>query len=232
MAIGTAAAIIGGAVIGGIASKKANDKAVDAQVEGQNQSIAEQRRQFDATQANLQPFQDAGQAAIGEQQNLIGLNGNEAQQASFDAFNASPGQKFLRDRAQKNLLRNSAAIGGLGGGNVRSALVEQGVGFAQQDYNNQFGRLGQLAGQGQTAATNIGNFGANASNNISNSYGNIGNARASGIQNQNQIFQNVLGQVSGGFGTFGGTQPKSFTNGVSTNQFQNQFSGQNLFGGM
>jgi hypothetical protein len=229
--MGIETAIIGGALIGGISSSKANKKAVNAQVEGQDKSIAEQRRQFDATQANLQPFQDAGQAAIGEQQNLIGLNGNEAQQASFDAFNASPGQKFLRDRAQKNLLRNSAAIGGLGGGNVRSALVEQGVGFAQQDYNNQFGRLGQLAGQGQTAATNIGNFGANASNNISNSYGSIGNARATGIQNQNQIFQNVLGQVSGGFGTFGGTQPKSFTNGVSTSQFQNQYSDQNLFGG-
>ena len=203
MAIG---AIIGGSVVGGLLASKSNDKAVDAQVEGQNQAIEEQRRQFDATQANLQPFQDAGQAAIGEQQNLIGLNGADAQQASFDSFNASPGQKFLRDRAQKNLLRNSAAIGGLGGGNVRSALVEQGVGFAQQDYNNQFGRLGQLAGQGQTAATNIGNFGANASNNISNSYGNIGNARATGIQNQNSIFQNVLGQAAGAFGqyTFGG----------------------------
>jgi hypothetical protein len=203
MAIGTAAAILGGTIVGGIVASKSNDKAVDAQLEGQNQAIAEQRRQFDATQANLQPFQEAGQAAIGEQQNLIGLNGNEAQQASFDSFNASPGQKFLRDRAQKNLVRNSSAIGGLGGGNVRSALVEQGAGFAQQDYNNQFGRLGQLAGQGQSAATSIGNFGANASNNISNSYGNIGNARATGIQNQNAIFQNVLGQGMGAFGMGG-----------------------------
>jgi hypothetical protein len=232
MAIGTAAAIIGGTVVAGLASSKSNKKAVKAQVEGQDKSIAEQRRQFDATQANLEPFQEAGQAAIVEQQNLIGLNGNEAQAASFDSFNASPGQKFLRDRAQKNLVRNASAIGGLGGGNVRSALVEQGVGFAQQDYNNRFGRLGQMAGQGQTAATNIGNFGANASNNISNSYGNIGNARATGIQNQNAIFQNVLGQVSGGFGTFGGPPPQSATNGISTGQFQNQYSGQNLFGGM
>jgi hypothetical protein len=208
MAIGTAAAILGGTIVGGIVASKSNDKAVDAQLEGQNQAIAEQRRQFDATQANLQPFQEAGQAAIGEQQNLIGLNGNEAQQASFDSFNASPGQKFLRDRAQKNLVRNSSAIGGLGGGNVRSALVEQGVGFAQQDYNNQFGRLGQLAGQGQSAATSIGNFGANASNNISNSYGNIGNARATGIQNQNAIFQNVLSQGMGAFGQFSGPAPQ------------------------
>ncbi|GAG37164.1 unnamed protein product, partial [marine sediment metagenome] len=72
----------------------------------------------------------------------------EQQQAAFAALNESPGQQFLRDRAQKNLLRNSAAIGGLGGGNVRSALVQQGIGFAQQDLQNQFSRLGQLAGQG------------------------------------------------------------------------------------
>ena len=197
MAIG---AIIGGSIIGGIMSKKSNDRATDAKVEGQDAAIAEQRRQFDITQGNLEPFQEAGQQAVGEQQNLLGLNGVEAQQGAYDTFNASPGQKFLRDRAQKSLLRGSAAIGGLGGGNVRSALVQQGVGFAQQDFNNRFGRLGQVAGQGQTAATNIGQFGANASNNISGAMVNKGNARATGIANNNQIFQNVLGQGLNAYG--------------------------------
>ena len=195
---GIATAIVGGAVISGVVASKAASKAAKSQTNASNMSIEEQRRQFDATQQNLQPFQQAGTAAVGAQQDLLGLNGAEAQAAAFAAMENSPGQKFLRDRAQKNLLRNSSAIGGLGGGNVRSALVEQGVGFAQQDLQNQFGRLGQLAGQGQNAATSIGQFGQNASNNIGNSMIASGNARASGIMNRNAAFQNTLSGVTTG----------------------------------
>jgi len=113
------------------------------------------------------------------------------------------GQQFLRDRAQRNLLRSSAAIGGLGGGNVRSALVQQGVGFAQQDLQNRFGRLGKLAGQGQAAATNIGQFGAQAAQNIGQSLQAQGQARASGILGQNQAFQGALSGAFTGLGQSG-----------------------------
>lgn len=162
-------------------ARKAAEKAAREQEEGIQAGIAEQRRQFDITQSNLQPFQEAGTAALGSQQDLLGLNGPEAQAAAFAALEQSPGQQFLRDRAQKNLLRNASAIGGLGGGNVRSALVQQGVGFAQQDLQNQFGRLGQLAGQGQSAATSIGQFGTQSAGNIQQGLAASGQARASGI---------------------------------------------------
>jgi hypothetical protein len=207
---GIATAIVGGAVISGVVGSRAASKAAGAQVDATNTSVAEQRRQFDATQQNLQPFQQAGTAAIGAQQDLLGLNGSEAEAAAFAAMENSPGQQFLRDRAQKNLLRNASAIGGLGGGRVRSALVEQGVGFAQQDLQNQFGRLGQLAGQGQNAATSIGQFGQNTANNISNSMIAGGDARSSGIINRNTAFQNSLEGITSGLAQgklFGGTTP-------------------------
>jgi hypothetical protein len=219
MAIGTAAAIIGGSVIAGVAGSRSASKAADAQTNAANTSVAEQRRQFNVTERNLQPFQQAGTAAIGAQQDLLGLNGEEAQSTAFLNMENSPGQQFLRDRAQKNLLRNSSAIGGLGGGRVRSALVEQGVGFAQQDLQNQFGRLGQLAGQGQNAATSIGQFGQNSANNISNSMIAGGNARASGIMNRNAAFQNTLSGITTGLtqgGIIGGTPPPN--NGFATNR--------------
>lgn len=175
---------------------KAAKKAAGVQQAGLDAGIAEQRRQFDVTQSNLQPRIDGGNAAFAQQQALLGLGGADAQQSAFDAFNQSPGQQFLRDRAQKNLLRNSSAIGGLGGGNVRSALVQQGIGFAQQDFNNQFGRLGQLAGQGQNAATNMGQFGAQSASNIQQGLVGGSQARASGIlgaqQGQAQAQQNLI----------------------------------------
>ena len=307
MAVSTAGAIIGGSVISGALGAKAASKAGKAQEGAAAGSIEEQRRQFDLTQQNLQPFQQAGESALEQQRILLGLGGTdpnaalradlqsqlsnigtsqqtqaqfsqqeplnamqrsrlspqesadfrasqqqvgtdfdaqragiqsqldaipvfnpgtnaEQQQSAFDKFNQSPGQQFLRDRAQKNLLRNSAAIGGLGGGNVRSALVQQGVGFAQQDFNNQFGRLGQLAGQGQNAATNVSQFGQQSANAIGNSLIAGGNARASGITNQSNAIQNAFGGALTGLGQSGAfSQPPSVQQG-SFNQ-TGQFSG-------
>jgi len=183
-----------------ISEKKAGKTEARAQEAG----IAEQRRQFDVTQGNLLPFQEAGVEALGQQRALMGLGTPEEQQQAFAAFDESPGQKFMRDRAQRNLVRNSSAIGGLGGGNVRSALVEQGAGFAQQDFQNQFGRLGQMAGQGQSAVTNLGQFGAQAAGNIQQGLIGAGQARASGIIGQaagrRAGFQMLAGGMAGGMG--------------------------------
>lgn len=185
------------------AGEDAAKDAARVQAEGAAAGAAGIDRRFDITEARLQeaqqfqraqqqPFQEAGVGALQQQQALLGLSGQQAQQQAFAGLEQSPGQKFLQDRAQKNLLRNASAIGGLGGGNVRSALVQQGVGFAQQDIQNQFGRLGQLSGRGQqaagaagqgalTSAGQIGQFGASAASNIAN-LGIVGSeARASGI---------------------------------------------------
>jgi hypothetical protein len=193
-------------VTGVEAAQEAAQDAANIQVEGAQTAEQGINRRFDITQAGLQPRIDAGNQAAGEQLALLGLSGQEAQNEAFQAFNASPGQKFIRDRAQKNLLRSAGSMGGIGGGNIRSALVEQGAGFAQQDFNNQFGRLGQIAGQGQNAATNVGQFGATAANQAGNAAIAQSEARASGIlggqQAESQFRSDVLGvggMALGGF---------------------------------
>ena len=198
-----AAAAVGGALIASEGAKSSAGKATRAQTDASEATVAEQRRQFDITQAGLQPFQEAGQAAVTSQQALLGLSGQEAQAGALASIEQSAGQQFLRDRAQKNLVRNASAIGGLGGGNVRSALVQQGVGFAQQDIQNQFGRLGQVAGQGQSAATSIGQFGQQASGNIGNALLAGGQARATGILQRNQANQQLISSVGTAIGSSG-----------------------------
>lgn len=176
-------------------AQKAAGKAAGLQAGAAQAGIVEQSRQFDVTQQNLQPFQEAGVSALGQQQALLGLSGEDAQQAAFNQFKESPGQRFLRQRQEKALLANASAIGGLGGGNVRTALQEQAAGIAQQDFQNQFGRLGQLAGQGQQAVTNIGQFGAQTAGNISN-LGQAGaEARASGVLGKQQAESQFRGQL-------------------------------------
>ena len=89
-------------------------KATEGQLQASRESIAEQQRQFDIQQENLKPFREQTIPALSKVAALSGAQGAEAQQAEIDQFVKSPGQQFLQDRAQKNLLRNASAIGGLG----------------------------------------------------------------------------------------------------------------------
>jgi len=162
------------------------DEQQKIQEAAEKSAIGEQRRQFDIQQENLRPFRELTLPALGKVAALSGAQGQEAQQAGIDQFIQSPGQKFLQDRAQKNLLRNSSAIGGLGGGNVRSALVQQGVGFAQQDFENQFNRLASVAGISRSATTELGQAGQQFGRDVGASETALANIRTSGIQARNQ----------------------------------------------
>ena len=199
MAVGIGTALLGGALVGGglsaiTASKgaKAAERAAGIQAEAATEAgelqaaatekaIEEQRRQFDVTQELMAPFREAGVSALEQQQALLGLAGAGAQAEAMAGLQDSPAQRFIRERQERALLRNAAAIGGLGGGNVRTALQEQAAGFASQDIQNQFARLGQLAGQGQATSTQLGQFGAGTAQNIANLGVAGGEARASGL---------------------------------------------------
>jgi len=149
--------------------------------------------------AGANTSQEAYQRYLSRQQGggQGGQSGLQAQQEAYASLTESPGQKFIRERAQRNLLQNSAAIGGLGGGNVRSALVEQGAGFAAQDLENRYSRLQYLIGSGQASAAQQGQLGAQSAANIGNLQQQAGQARASGIlgaqQANAQLGQQVLG---------------------------------------
>jgi hypothetical protein len=106
--------------------------------------------------AALQPFQQTGGKAFDLQGALSGALGPEAQKQAYANYQGSPGQQFLRDRAEQALLRNSAALGGLGGGRVRQELQRQAIGEAEQSFGNDFARLGHVAGVGANAAGQVG----------------------------------------------------------------------------
>jgi len=177
---------------------KAAKSAAGVQAGAAAEATAEQRRQFDISQEQAEPFRQAGLTALGQQQALLGLGTPEEQQRAFQAFEESPGQQFIRQRQERALLRNQAAIGGLGGGNVRTALQEQAAGFAQQDFQNQLARLGGIAGQGQIATTNIAQLGGQTATNIGNLLQAGGQAQASGILGAQQAQGQFIGQLGGG----------------------------------
>jgi hypothetical protein len=113
---------------------------------------------FQEAAAGVNQFTGAGVSAQQRQAALSGALGNEAQQQAFAEFNESPGQAFLREQGLRQVTNAASATGGLVGGNVLSELQRQGQGLAQQDFQNQFNRLGSLSSQGLQAAGQAGQF--------------------------------------------------------------------------
>lgn len=150
----------------------------------------------------LQGFIDPGQQAQQRQAALSGAFGPEAQAAAFQAFQASPGQAFLVEEAERATTRNAAAIGGLGGGNVRRELQRQAIGLAQRDFQNQFNNLGQVTGQGLQAAGQVGALRGQQAGLESGLIGQLGTAQA-GLQGQGVGIAGQLGAASAGLSAQG-----------------------------
>lgn len=111
----------------------------------------------------VQPLEQIGAGAAEAQQQqaaLSGALGPEAQAQAIAAFQASPQQQFLREEGERALVRNAAALGGLGGGQVRRELARFGTGLAAQDFGQQFARLGEVANRGLGARTAAAQLGA------------------------------------------------------------------------
>lgn len=164
-AVGVGSAVAG--VYGAKQSAKGAGKAAAAQNEADQAAIDEQRRQFDAIQVLLKPYVDAGSASVGAQKDLLGLNGNAAQQSAIDALKAGPAYTSAIKSGTEQILQNAAATGGLRGGNTQNALSRYGGDLLTNLVNNQFSNLGSLTSIGQNAAANTGNAGQTSANNIS-----------------------------------------------------------------
>jgi len=185
-------------------AREAAEGASQAQESAAREGLAETRRQFDLTRQDLAPWLAAGTGALELQQNLLGVGGVDAQRQAYANYLESPGQQFLRERGERALVANASAIGGLGGGNVRSALQQQGIGFAAQDFGNYYNRLAGLSSTGQTTGQQLGGFGANFASSTAGLYGNIGQARASGLLGAQQASAQQQQQATGLATTVGG----------------------------
>lgn len=106
----------------------------------------------------LNPYLQQGTAANTYAAQLSGAMGDQAQQDAYNRFQASPGQQYLQDEAERAITRNAAALGGLGGGNVLQALQQNAIGLAAQDFDNSFNRLSGLADRGFGAGGAMGNL--------------------------------------------------------------------------
>lgn len=213
MAIGTGAAILGGAVIGGLSGVIGGNRAANAQEAAAGRSAdATLQAQREALAAQ-QPFLQGGYAGTNRLQELLGVGGNTGAQGygslnqkfSFQPgdLTQTPGYQFQLQQGQEALDRKAAA----GGGFYSGAALKASQGFGQdlasttfdKEYNRAFNAfqtdrantlnpLQALAGQGQTAANNVSGIQQGTGNALANLYTGLGNAQgAASIAQGNAI---------------------------------------------
>lgn len=196
MPLAAAGISAGASILGGITGGKAAKKAAKQQAAMFQQGIDEQRRQFDATQANFAPYQTAGTQGLGGMLDLVGLNGGDTQGAAISALKASPAFTSLYGTGQDTILQNAAATGGLRGGNTQNSLAQFGSSLLADTIQRQLANYGGLANTGVGAAGAVGQFGQNTANSISGMMGQQGGAMASGTLGAANSFQNTLNSLS------------------------------------
>lgn len=212
-----AAALTGGSVLGSVLSaqqqKKTAQRAADAQTQAAQMGIDEQQRQFDAIQQLLSPYVNAGAQGLAGQQNILGLNGNPAQQQAIDALRNSNQYQQLNQQGQDAILQNASATGGLRGGNVQGALAQFSPQLLQNMIDQQYSRLGGLAAMGQNSAAMTGTAGQNSASQIGSLLNQQGAAQAGGYLAAGKANAQMINAVPqalgtfigmGGFGGFGG----------------------------
>lgn len=182
---------IAGSLIGSSKSARASRDAARIQSQASAASAAEERRQFDITQQNIQPFLKEGQRAVGRLGDIL-LQGGDLNAPDIPGL----------DRAKQaglDAVEGSAFARGQGlSGRTMASLFNQGQSFdfaASRDFLN---RLSSLSGGGQTAGTNLGSLGAQSAGRVSSLLQSGGDARASGVVGANNAFQGGLTGVSKG----------------------------------
>lgn len=213
-----AAAVIGGAIIGGVASDNAADKGADAQKDAAKQNaatmdaqIAENRRQYDLARQDAAPWRNTGKRGLIEYGGLMGLMDDPFNAAAMeryrenpmyvgelDQFEASPGYQFRRDEGLKAIERSALSRGMGRSGATLKSLQRYGDGLAADEYNNYYNRVtdsfsnyaNRLAGLAGIGQTTNQNLAALGAN-----YSNSNAALTGSIANQNM--QGAAARASG-----------------------------------
>lgn len=215
----TAAAIVGGAVIGAYASKSSAGTQADAA----GAAADKQWQQYQQTRADQTPWREAGGAAVGQLAAGTAPGGYFTHQFNADDLNSSlaPNYQFQLQQGQQANQNAAGVGGGLVGGNALQGLnkwsQDYAAGAYQQAYQNYtanqtniYNRLSNLAGLGQTANQATSNAGMNAANQsgafttsgaAAQAAGTVGAANAIGNGINNYLGWNYLNSGKNNTGT-------------------------------
>jgi hypothetical protein len=208
----SAAVAVGTAVYGASQSKKA----AKAANQGEQAAIDEQRRQFDLTRSDNQPWLQGGGWAMGQLQNV--------NSGDYSGFQNSPDYLWARDQGLQGVDRSAAARGGMYSGGADADRMKFASGLASQNLGNYRGSLQSMAGLGQNTASSLGQMGMQMGQNIGQNYSQMGANRATSYGNNYALAGGALNQAGGALSQWYGNQ--SARNGGGTGWYLGNRPGQ------
>jgi hypothetical protein len=149
-----AVATVAGAAISSDASRSSANKAADASQNAAQTSANAQLQALGLVQAQEAPYNQAGQQALGQYQNLL-----QGGAANFD-ISKLPGYQFEMQQGTNAIQNSAAARGQALSGNTLQGLQQYGQGLASTQFQQYMQQLAGLANMGQAAASNTANLGA------------------------------------------------------------------------
>jgi hypothetical protein len=225
-----AAAIVGGALIGGMASNKASSaqaqsagEATQAQRDIADQQTALQREQYLKQLELNEPFRQAG--LTGQNMLLAQLQGGPYASAKFGGvagydpasvmrnfgasdFQADPGYAFRLSEGMKALDRTAAARGGLLSGSTLKGAQRYGSDLASQEYQNAFNRYqANRAQQAQEYGNAFNRFQTERINTLAplQSLAGVGQSASQQAQQASQNYATGAANTLGAFGAAQGS---------------------------
>jgi hypothetical protein len=199
MAISTAAAIVGSAVVGGIVSSRAASKAAKAQTRAAETGVGEQRAARLAFEERTEPFREVGLEGAEQLTSFL-------QDPTQQLEQINPVVSFLRDQGFEQIQESAAARGRLGAGGTLQDLtrfnLDLAATVAPQLQNQRFNQLFNVAGLGANVAAGQGTAGLQAATNVSNLLGQAGRAQAAGTLGQAGAITGAIQNVAGAVGAF------------------------------
>ena len=178
--IGNTVGKVFGGITGTTQQAQAATQAAATQAASAQQGVDEQRRQFDKMVQLMSPYVSAGQIAMEQQGNLLGLGGATAQQQALSNLESSPQFAEMLRQGENAILQNASATGGLRGGNIQAALAQYRPQVLSDMINQQYTNLSGLTQMGQAAAAGQASAGMNTASNIGSLLGQQGAAIAGG----------------------------------------------------
>lgn len=202
-----ATAIVGSAVVGGLATAYSANKAAETQKNAANQAAQIQQQQYGQTREDLAPYRAIGEDAstrlkskLTELTEPISIDPNVLQNSDYYKFASKEGQRAVT---------NSAAARGLGkAGAALKGAAAFAKGLATDTYKtawdmeninktNAYNRLKALIDTGAGAATGTGVLGEKAAYNTGTALVGGANAEAAALNRTGTAINNLTNNISG-----------------------------------
>lgn len=174
-------------------------------------------KKLDAQQATQQQqayqTDKARMEALQVESPYAGMTGQQAQEAAISKISESPLLQELTKQGEQAILQQSAATGGLRGGNIQGALAQYRPQMLQAEIDKQYSRMAQLSGLGQqsilgspTTAAQAYPTGTGVDTSIAQLYSQLGQSNAANAlaqgQATGQMWSNIGQAVGYGFGNY------------------------------